>query len=74
MKKENKWPLVAAALAMMAFSWANNDFSTLNALQPQALVPVIIIAAVVFLLKTGALAAMLIGLRKLWNWIKKREH
>lgn len=72
MKKENKWPLFLAALVMMALSWADTDLSALRELQPQALAPVLIITAAVFLLKTGALAAVLLVLKKAWNWIKNK--
>jgi hypothetical protein len=74
MKKEKKWPLLAAALVMMALTWADNDFSALKELQSRDLAPVIIITAVLFLLKTGALAAVLAVLRKHWNRLKKSKY
>lgn len=72
MKKENKWPLLLAALVMMAISWADTDMSALRELQPQALTPVLIITVAVFLLKTGILTAVLLALKKTWNWIKNK--
>ncbi len=71
MKKRKNWPLLAAALVMMALNRADHNADAMRDLQPQNLVPVILITAAVFLVKIGALAAVLSLLRKLWNRIKR---
>ncbi len=73
MKQKNKWPLLAAALAMMALTWLDHDVSALRGLALADMAPVLLITVVVFLLKTGALAAVLLALKKLWNRLKKRS-
>ena len=73
--KENlkkKCPLLLAALIMLAVTWLNNDPDSLSSLSPEALLPVLILTAVIFLLKTGMLSLVLLGLRKLWNRIQKK--
>ena len=73
--KENlkkKWPLLLAALIMLAVTRLNNDPDSLSSLSPEALLPVLILTAVIFLLKTGTLSLVLLGLRKLWNRIRKK--
>lgn len=37
-----------------------------------SLLPVIVIALVSFLIKTGVLSAAAIGMKKLWEWIRKK--
>ena len=72
MKEKRKWPLLAAALIMMAITWLSKDPGTLSQLSGEDLWPVVILTAVIFLLKTGALSLILLGLRKLWNRIRKK--
>ena len=72
MKGNRKWPLLLAALIMLAATWLDTDLSAFSQLSPGDLLPVILIAAVIFLVKTGALSLVLLGLRKLWNRIRKK--
>ena len=72
MKENRKWPLLLAALIMLAATWLDTDLSAFSQLSPEALLPVILIAAVIFLAKTGALSLVLLGLRKLWNRVRKK--
>ena len=69
---KNKWILFGVAIVLMAINFLNADFSAYRQLSPADLVPVIIIALVIFLLKTGVLSALLIGIKKLWEWIKRK--
>lgn len=74
--KENlktKWTLLVAALIMLAVTWLNKDPDTLSNLSAEAILPIVILTAVIFLLKTGVLSLVLLGLRKLWHWIFKKE-
>ena len=72
MRKSSKWVLFALALVIMAVNYLSKDFSAYKQLSAADLIPVIGITAVIFLLKTGVLSALLIGLKKLWEQIKKQ--
>ncbi len=69
---KNKWVLFAVAIILMAINFLNADFSVCKQLSPADLVPVIAVALVIFLIKTGVLSALLIGIKKLWEWIKRK--
>ena len=72
MMKGSKWILFALALVIMAVNYLSKDFSACKQLSATDLIPVIGITVVIFLLKTGVLSALLIGLKKLWEQIKKQ--
>lgn len=72
MSKSYKWILFAIAIVIMAINYLSKDFSAYRQLSPADLAPVIVITAVVFLLKAGALSAILIALKKLWDRIQKQ--
>ena len=72
MMKGSKWILFALALVIMAVNYLSKDFSAYKQLSAADLIPVIGITVVIFLLKTGILSALLIGLKKLWEQIKKQ--
>ena len=72
MMKSSKWILFALALVIMAVNYLSKDFSAYKQLSAADLIPVIGITVVIFLLKTGILSALLIGLKKLWEQIKKQ--
>ena len=72
MMKSRKWILFALALVLMAVNYLSKDFSAYKQLSAADLIPVIGITVVIFLLKTGVLSALLIGLKKLWEQIKKQ--
>ena len=72
MKEKRKWPPLLAVLIMLAATWLDTDLRAFSQLSPEALLPVICITAVIFLVKTGALSLVLLGLRKLWNRIRKK--
>ena len=72
MMKSSKWILFALALVIMAVNYLSKDYSAYKQLSAADLIPVIGITAVIFLLKTGVLSALLIGLKKLWEQIKKQ--
>lgn len=69
---KNKWILFGVAIVLMAINLLNADFSTFQQLSPADFLPVIVITLVSFLIKTGTLSALLIGIRKLWEWIKRK--
>ena len=60
---KNKWILFAVALVLIAINLLNADFSAYLQLSAVDLIPVIVIALVSFLIKTGVLSAVVIGIK-----------
>ena len=54
---KNKWILFTVALVLIAINLLNGDFSAFKQLSAVDLLPVIVIALVSFLIKTGVLSA-----------------
>ena len=71
---KNKWILFAVAIVLITVNLLNADFTVYEPLSLADLLPVIVITAVSFLIKTGALTAILIGLKKLWEKIRRNDH
>ncbi|MBE6974247.1 MAG: hypothetical protein E7436_01980 [Ruminococcaceae bacterium] len=69
---KNKWILFAVALILIAINLLNADFSAYQQLSAVDLLPVIVIVLVSFLIKTGVLSAAVIGIKKLWEWLRKK--
>ena len=69
---KNKWILFGVAIVLIAINLLNADFSAFQQLSLTDLIPVITIALVIFLLKTGVLSALLIGIKKLWEWLRRK--
>lgn len=69
---KNKWILFAVALVLIAINLLNGDFSAYKQLSAVDLLPVIVIALVSFLIKTGFLSATVLGIKKLWEWFRKK--
>jgi len=69
---KSKWVLLAVAIVIMAINSLNMDLSAITQLSPADFLPVIAIALVIFLIKTDALSALLIGIKKLREWIKRK--
>ena len=69
---KNKWILFAVALILIAINLLNADFSAYKQLSASNLLPVIVIALVSFLIKTGVLSATVLGIKKLWEWFRKK--
>lgn len=67
---KNKWILFCVAIILMAINLTDADFSACKQLSLTDLLPVIAITLLSFLIKTGVLTALLIGIKKLWEWIK----
>jgi hypothetical protein len=70
--KGNKWILVLAALVIMAATWLGTDTQQLQQLSAGDLIPVLVVSAVIFLLKTGALSAVLLFLKKTLDHFRKK--
>ena len=69
---KNKWLPFSVAVILMAINFLNADFSAYKRLSAADLIPVIVIALVIFLLKTGVLSAVLIGIKKLWELLRNK--
>lgn len=69
---KNKWILFGVAIVIIAINLLNADLSAYQQLSSADFLPVIIIALVSFLIKTGILSALLIGIKKLWEWIRRK--
>ena len=70
---KHKWILFAVALVLIVINLLNVDFSAYKQLSAGNLLPVIVIALVSFLIKTGVLSAAVIGIKKLWQWLRKKR-
>ncbi len=69
---KNKRILFGVAVILIAINLLNADRSAYKQLSPTDFLPVIVIALVSFLIKTGVLSAVLIGIKKLWEWIRRK--
>ena len=69
---KNKWILFAVAIVLMAINFLRADFSAYRQLSPADLLPVIFIVLVSFLIKTGVVSTLLIGIKKLWERIRRK--
>ncbi len=67
---KNKWILLAVAVVLMVINFLNADFSVYKQLSPADILPVVAITLVSVLIKTGALSAILIGIKKLIKWLR----
>ena len=61
---KNKWILFCVAIVLIAINLLSGDFSTYQQLSPADFLPVIVIILVSFLIKTGVLSALVIGIKK----------
>ena len=71
---KNKWILFGVAIILIVFNLLNADFSTFEQLSPTDFLPVVIIALISFLIKTGVLSAIVIGIKKIWTKIRRGDH
>ncbi len=69
---KNKWILFGVAIILIAINLLNADFSAYQQLSLADFLPIISIALVSFLLKAGVLSALIIGIKKLWGWCKRK--
>jgi len=69
---KNKWIIFTVAVAFLAINLLNTDFSTYQQLRPADFVSVVAIALVIFLFKIGGLSALLIGIKKLLEWLARK--
>ena len=69
---KNKWILFCVAIVLIAINLLSGDFSTYQQLSPADFLPVIVIMLVSFLIKTSVLSALVIGIKKLWEWLRRK--
>lgn len=69
---KNKWILLVVSIILIAANFLNVDFSAYQQLSPADFLPVIVIALASFLIKTGILSALLMGIKKLLEWLSRK--
>ena len=57
---------------MIAVNLSKADFSVYRQFSADELIPIAAISLAIFLLKTGVLSGILVGLKKLWQRIRKK--
>lgn len=70
---KKKWLVLGAALIMLMFTLRDFNFSDFKKLSFEDILPIIILTAIIFLLRTSLLSAILIGVQKLWKKLNKGE-
>ncbi len=69
---KTKWILASVAVILIAINLLTGDFSAYRHLSPADFLPIILIVLVSFIIKTGILSALLIGIKKLWKWLRRK--
>jgi hypothetical protein len=69
---KNKWILFGVAVVLIVINFVSADFSAYQQLSPADFLTIIVIALVSFLLKTGVLSALIIGIKKLRTWLTRK--
>ena len=69
---KNKWIIFGVAIILMAINLLDADFSVYKQLSPADFLPVIVIVLVSFLIKTGVLSALLIGIKKILERVRRK--
>ena len=67
--KKYRWILFISAVIMIAVNLSKADFSVYRQFSADELIPIAAISLAIFLLKTGVLSGILVGLKKLWQRI-----
>ena len=70
--KKYRWILFISAVIMIAVNLSKADFSVYRQFSADELIPIAAISLAIFLLKTGVLSGILVGLKKLWQRIRKK--
>ena len=70
--KKYRWILFISAVIMIAVNLSKADFSVYRQFSANELIPIAAITVVIFLLKTGILSGILIGLKELWQQFRKK--
>lgn len=71
--KKYRWILFISAVIMIAVNLSKADFSVYRQFSANELIPIAAITVVIFLLKTGVLSGILIGLKELWQRFRKNK-
>ncbi len=64
--------LFISAVIMIAVNLSKADFSVYRQFSANELIPIAAITVVIFLLKTGVLSGILVGLKELWQQFRKK--
>jgi len=70
---KKRWLVLIAALIILSFSLQDFDFSRLEKLAFKDILPIIVLTAIIFLLKTSIFSVILFIIQKVWRRITKKE-
>ena len=73
MKSKSKWIIFGISAAFIVFNLLRADFSEYEGLSGSDLVPVIAVTLSSYLVKVIILSAIIIGIKKLVDWIRKKK-
>ena len=72
MKSKSKWIIFGISVAFIVFNLLRADFSEYDGLSGSNLVPVIAVTLSSYLVKVIILSAIIIGIKKLVDWIRRK--
>ena len=70
---QKKWLVLIAALIMLAFSLKDFDFSQLEKFSFKDILPIIVLTALIFLVRTSIFSLILLSVQKLWSKLSKKN-
>ena len=73
MKSKSKWIIFGISVAFIVFNLLRADFPAYKALSGSDLLPVIAVTLASYLVKVIILSAIIIGIKKLVDWIRKKK-
>lgn len=68
-----KWLVLFAILIMLSFSLKDFKFSQLENLTFKDILPIIVLTALIFLLRTSIFSVILLSIQKVWNGLVKKN-
>ena len=73
MKSKSKWIIFGISVAFIIYNLLRADCSAYNSLSGSDLLPVIAVTLASYLVKVIILSAIIIGIKKLVDWIRKKK-
>ncbi|MER1956927.1 MAG: hypothetical protein ABS942_06090 [Solibacillus sp.] len=68
-----KWLVVIVIVLMLALTLKDVDANQLESFTIKDMLPLFVITAVIFILKTSVLSMLLLAIRKLWHKLSKNR-
>ncbi|AWE07217.1 hypothetical protein DCE79_07390 [Lysinibacillus sp. 2017] len=69
---KKKWLVLIAALIMLSFSLKNFNFTQLENFSFKDILPIIMLTAFIFLLRTSIFSVILLSIQKIWSQLSKK--